>query len=301
MQYGHAVETSSTALIRWIVNYFDNVPQPGMPDGLEPRDPPLAPGNAFDRMKRDPVIISPRMPIILQVCTLSLIADRLSTPCPNLIRLMFPQHNGHSRTIIGYEMTRYNSVNLLIFDPAPQKQPNNALRKAALAMYRQSRTSAHSSTSHPPSSSQGPAWGVNGIMRHIRQLAPKTLSLKSKGTILNERWPLSSNFRSRKADEQETERPAKRLKRGDDAPIYDLVDNSEENVSEVGNNPPCLVDGDNEIVEISRPTNDDDRSGGAVTTPNRLLKIKTEADELCDELDPIKVARLFRVNNFRLR
>ena len=69
MQYGHAVETSSTALIRWIVNYFDNVPQLGMLDGLEPRGPPLAPGNAFDRMKRDPVIISPRMPIILQVCT----------------------------------------------------------------------------------------------------------------------------------------------------------------------------------------------------------------------------------------
>jgi len=246
-----------------------------MPDGLEPRGPPLESGNAFDRMKRDPVIISPRMPIILQ-------------------------HNGHSRTIIGYEMTRNNSVNLLIFDPAPQKQPNSALRKAALAMHHQSCNSAYSSTSHPSSSSQGPAWGVNGIMRHIWQLKPKTLSLKSKGTILNERWPLSSNSRPRKADEQETERPAKRLRRGDDALIYNLVDSEEENVFEVGNKAPCLVDGDDEIVEMSQPANDDDRSRGAVTSPNRLLKIKTEADELCNELDPIKVARLFRVNNARL-
>jgi hypothetical protein len=133
---------------------------------------------------------------------------------------------------------------------------------------------------------------MNGIMRHIRQLKP----LKSKGTILNERWPLSSNFRPRKADEQETERPAKRFKSGDDALIYNLVDSEEENVFE--NKVPCLVDDDD---EISRPANGDERSRGVVTPPNGLLKIKAEADELCDELDPIKVARLFRVNNARLR
>ena len=38
-----------------------------MPNGLEPRSAPLKSSNAFDRMKQDPVIISPRMPIILQV------------------------------------------------------------------------------------------------------------------------------------------------------------------------------------------------------------------------------------------
>jgi hypothetical protein len=42
------------------------------------------------------------------------------------------QHAGHSRTIIGYEITTGGAVNLLLFDPA--RRPNTELREAALGL-----------------------------------------------------------------------------------------------------------------------------------------------------------------------
>jgi hypothetical protein len=53
--------TPASALTRWIVNYFDDVAQPGMEGGRK--------GNAFDLLKGGGVIVSNRMPIILQVRT----------------------------------------------------------------------------------------------------------------------------------------------------------------------------------------------------------------------------------------
>ncbi|KAF9513339.1 hypothetical protein BS47DRAFT_1376757 [Hydnum rufescens UP504] len=97
--------TPASALTRWIVNYFDDVAQPGMEGGRK--------GNAFDLLKGGGVIVSNRMPIILQ-------------------------HAGHSRTIVGYEKTRNNSINLLLLDPSKHPtglsavQPSPIIRRCAV-------------------------------------------------------------------------------------------------------------------------------------------------------------------------
>ncbi|KAG8958256.1 hypothetical protein FRC00_002899 [Tulasnella sp. 408] len=63
------------------------------------------------------------------------------------------QHNGHSRTIVGYEMTRYDQTNLLIFDPARTiKEP---LRNAALASHNRSKKRRAATFSPPPNQSSG--------------------------------------------------------------------------------------------------------------------------------------------------
>ncbi|KAF8308032.1 hypothetical protein DL93DRAFT_1965729 [Clavulina sp. PMI_390] len=141
-----AAELTATNLTRWIVNYFDGVPQPGMPDGLasthssssSPSPSSSSPGSAsnptpsaFSNLRSDPITISRRMPIILQ-------------------------HNGHSRLIVGYEIARAPAsrkpkpsssggrdtagmtVNLLVMDPAQAKRPFAELRKAAIGMWQQS-------------------------------------------------------------------------------------------------------------------------------------------------------------------
>jgi hypothetical protein len=69
-------------LINWVVEYFSVE---------ETTD--TNPKNAFECMKIPQVIITEKMPIILQ-------------------------HNGHSRTIIGYEVDKNGVSNLLTFDPA---------------------------------------------------------------------------------------------------------------------------------------------------------------------------------------
>jgi hypothetical protein len=304
-----AVETSSTALIRWIVNYFDNVPQPGMPNGLEPRSAALNSGNAFDRIKQDAVIVSPRMPIILQVCDPP--ADCKSTfeAVPQSDPLFARQHNGHSRTIIGYEMMKNSTVNLLIFDPALQKKPDNALRKAALEMHYQNSAFAHFPMSASNSSrrqhnnagasNQGLASRTSRILQHIRHLSPKTLSSQPKGTISNKRRFSSSHSPSRASGEHETGRPVKRFRGSDGPVVHGLVDSDQEDMFGPRKNVPSSSDDEvenDEIIEVTRPP----LNGGMATT-GKLLKAKTEAEELCDALDPVRVARLFRVNNTTLR
>jgi len=44
-------------------------------------------------LQREPIIVTDRMPLVLQ-------------------------HKGHSRTIVGYEMTKNGAINLLAFDPS---------------------------------------------------------------------------------------------------------------------------------------------------------------------------------------
>lgn len=62
-------ETSATALVKWIVNCFDNTPQPGMPDGLSGSGSGGGGAGAgvVGQLKNSGVIVSDRMPIILQV------------------------------------------------------------------------------------------------------------------------------------------------------------------------------------------------------------------------------------------
>jgi hypothetical protein len=68
-------------LINWVVDYFSV---------KETTD--TSPKNAFETMKIPQITITEKMPIILQ-------------------------HNGHSRTIIGYEIDKNGVSNLLTFDP----------------------------------------------------------------------------------------------------------------------------------------------------------------------------------------
>ncbi|PPQ64011.1 hypothetical protein CVT24_009385 [Panaeolus cyanescens] len=80
-------------LIDWIVDYFT-------PKGANKQT------DAFQSLQSSCVNMTDKMPIILQ-------------------------HNGHSRTIVGYEVTNTGSINLLTFDPA--YKPPDGLRKEVLS------------------------------------------------------------------------------------------------------------------------------------------------------------------------
>ncbi|EGN96104.1 hypothetical protein SERLA73DRAFT_185648 [Serpula lacrymans var. lacrymans S7.3] len=82
------------ALTNWVVEYFSPQSQ--------------RKSNTVDDILRgaSPVIATDRMPLILQ-------------------------HDGHSRTIVGYELTKNGTVNLLIFDPS--LLPKKTLRKTGIS------------------------------------------------------------------------------------------------------------------------------------------------------------------------
>ncbi|KAF7359376.1 hypothetical protein MSAN_01280200 [Mycena sanguinolenta] len=92
----------ASLLTDWVVEYFS---QPhGMVDSKSVIQ--NQPKTAYDVLRgAAPVMVTSRMPLILQ-------------------------HEGHSRTIVGYEVTKTGLVNLLIFDPS--KAPKKPLRQAAL-------------------------------------------------------------------------------------------------------------------------------------------------------------------------
>ena len=68
-------------LINWVVQYF------------APKIQDSKPVNLFDSLKISPITITEKMPLILQ-------------------------HNGHSRTVVGFEVDKTGVTNLLLFDPA---------------------------------------------------------------------------------------------------------------------------------------------------------------------------------------
>jgi hypothetical protein len=68
-------------MIKWVVDYFT------------PKQTIDKPTNLFESLTNSPVTSTNKMPLILQ-------------------------HNGHSRTIIGYEIDGRGVTNLLMFDPA---------------------------------------------------------------------------------------------------------------------------------------------------------------------------------------
>lgn len=85
--------------------------------------------------------------------------------------------------------------------------------------------------------------------------------------------------------------------------MHELVDSDEKDVFERRKNVTRSNDGkgeNDEIMGATRPTNDRSLTGGT-TTAGKPSKAKTEAEELCDALDPVKVAHLFRVNDAALR
>ncbi|KAF8163131.1 peptidase family C78-domain-containing protein [Crassisporium funariophilum] len=87
-------------VVNWVVNYFS-------PTATQER-----PTNLFESLQVSPVISTDKMPLILQ-------------------------HDGHSRTIVGYEVDKNGVTNLLMFDPA--FRPNSEIRSKALAVFEESR------------------------------------------------------------------------------------------------------------------------------------------------------------------
>ncbi|KAF9532353.1 peptidase family C78-domain-containing protein [Crepidotus variabilis] len=91
------------AVIKWVVEYFT------------PKDANQNSNNAFQRMRMPTVQTTEKIPIILQ-------------------------HNGHSRTIVGYDVDSRGLTSLLTFDPG-FKLPQE-MREAALKEFNHQRASA---------------------------------------------------------------------------------------------------------------------------------------------------------------
>lgn len=60
-----------------------------------------------------------------------------------------------------------------------------------------------------------------------------------------------------------------------------------------------LSDDDDESPTSTHPTTDPSRTN--VSHPTSISRMKSEAEQLCDALDPGYVAKFFRVNNSKLR
>ncbi|CAA7267938.1 unnamed protein product [Cyclocybe aegerita] len=85
------------SVVDWVVNYFS--PQPRVIE---------KPLNAFESLKVFPITNTNKMPLILQ-------------------------HDGHSRTIVGYQVDKNGATSLLVFDPA--HRPTEDQRRAALCEF----------------------------------------------------------------------------------------------------------------------------------------------------------------------
>ncbi|CAK5279477.1 unnamed protein product [Mycena citricolor] len=103
-------------LTNWIVDYFG-------------KDQKNAPSSVNDLGKSPPVMTSSRMPVILQ-------------------------WQGHSCTIVGYEVTGAGVINLLKFDPS--FLINDGLRQAALDIYLSEQNEAFSSRKRAPAATSNP-------------------------------------------------------------------------------------------------------------------------------------------------
>jgi len=97
-------------MIKWVVDYF------------APTQTIDKPTNIFKSLTKSPVTSTNKMPLILQ-------------------------HNGHSRTIVGYEVDSSGVTNLLMFDPAYRPSPE--LRSKALAEFSESHSSDSTTASSP--------------------------------------------------------------------------------------------------------------------------------------------------------
>lgn len=74
------------------------------------------------------------------------------------------QHSGHSRMIVGYEVSGKGAINLLTFDPGAV--PKKSLRKAGLAQFASSISASQSKTESAESSK--PSSSSSNILQYIR-------------------------------------------------------------------------------------------------------------------------------------
>lgn len=80
--YANISESDCELLVNWVVEYF-----------APKKNQDSTPQNLFDTLNNSPIIVTDKMPLILQ-------------------------HKGHSRTIVGFEVDKNGDTNLLLFDPA---------------------------------------------------------------------------------------------------------------------------------------------------------------------------------------
>lgn len=97
------VTPDATTVLKWIETYFSSEEHEGHLFRGQIRK---TVGEAL--RGASPVVVTDRMPIVLQ-------------------------HQGHSRTIVGYERRKDGTVNLLCFDPS--RKPSKQVRDAALARF----------------------------------------------------------------------------------------------------------------------------------------------------------------------
>ncbi|KLO10423.1 DUF1671-domain-containing protein [Schizopora paradoxa] len=112
------VDKGAEIVTKWIVDYFDPVDSTSskVASALSPEKKTI--GDAL--RGASPVKMTDRMPLILQ-------------------------HKGHSRTIVGYEMMKNGTVNLLTFDPA--RSPPARIRQAGMSQLSSIQSSPTASSS----------------------------------------------------------------------------------------------------------------------------------------------------------
>ncbi|KAJ7702364.1 peptidase family C78-domain-containing protein [Mycena rosella] len=99
-------EKGAAILTDWVVEYFSH------------------PSGAVDANK----VVNDRRPKTINDALLGASAVTVTSRMPLIL-----QHDGHSRTIVGYEVSKTGYVNLLMFDPS--KLPSKRLRQTALELF----------------------------------------------------------------------------------------------------------------------------------------------------------------------
>ncbi|KAG8865207.1 hypothetical protein FRB96_000097 [Tulasnella sp. 330] len=234
---GSKKDTADT-LLQWIVGYFDTAPEMApTPSGSQ--------SNAYDLLRSaSPVTVTSLMPLILQ-------------------------HKGHSRTIVGYEVTKNGATNLLIFDPA--KAPKSDLRRAALQAHDRMRARRQPTLSVTNQSTPGSSSSLVTLThRRFRSKILKPLK-RVLGGSGNNREPIIID-----SDDEGATRQAKRARGSSQESTDD--DEIEILVREVMGEP--------ERARRQEPHRDEETEGGLWPEER--------------ELDPSKVVNHFRVNIGRL-
>ncbi|KAF9487880.1 hypothetical protein BDN71DRAFT_1457989 [Pleurotus eryngii] len=229
-------------LIEWIIAYFSSNSLAQMKD-FNTRE------HIEGVTQGEAVMITERMPIILQ-------------------------HQGHSRTIVGYEVTKKGEVNLLTFDPS--RLPKAVLRRAALSLWG---GRSVGNPDAPSSQSNGPLTKPRSIRDFFSPASRASSHQKRKPSL--EPSPVERK-RSRQDGTVPAAARANTLGTGAKLPsngsgrhiLIDLVD--EEDEDEVGTNTP------------------------AKGIKKQIKPLQTKLDGLVGKLQPSQVLASFRLESKKL-
>lgn len=177
------------------------------------------------------------------------------------------QHSGHSRTIVGYEMTRAGGINLLLFDPS--KRPPGSLRTAAIAS-----SSPGPALHHPLPQASHTGSSISQSLRKSvsRHMSPSHLLHKVRKRHGSNNIPNENDVIDVDADG-----PAKKRRAHSRGP---LPIQDQDNVPVQKDEVICL---------------DDIPPARSATTPPDV-KTRGRRNEIASELTPPKVLSFFRLN-----